>query len=118
MRKILCWLILSLLFSSVALAGIFVYEPKDKIITFDNVIKLAGTGKNLEILKINDQKIKFSPEGDYSCGLVLRPGKNYVETRALDKNKEHFVEEVRVLGLKSYPDIEALYDGVKHWARN
>lgn len=117
MRKILFFLTLSLLFSSIAFAGIFIYEPQDKLTSFDDVIILGGTSKYLEILKINNEPIKINPDGSFKCGLVLRDGKNYVEVRALDKFKQHFVEKIRVLGLKTYPDLETLYEGKKHWAR-
>lgn len=117
MRRNFILLLLTLLFASSAIAGIFIYEPKDKLITFNEIVMLKGVGKNLDILKINDQQIGFSSNGNFNCGLVLLRGKNLVEVRALDKSGEHFIKEIRVLKLKSYPDIEALYDGKKHWAR-
>ncbi|MEA3493588.1 MAG: S-layer homology domain-containing protein [Candidatus Margulisiibacteriota bacterium] len=117
MRRNFTLLLLILLFASTVVAGIFIYEPKDKLITFNEVEMLKGVGKNLDILKINDQKIGFSANGNFSCGLILSRGKNLVEIRALDKNGEHFTKEVRILSLKNYPDIETLYDGKKHWAR-
>ncbi|MFC1568133.1 S-layer homology domain-containing protein [Candidatus Margulisiibacteriota bacterium] len=118
MRKLLVLLLLSLLFAAEALAGIHIYEPTDKLITFDSVIMLRGLGRDLDILKINDQRFKFNPDGSFACGLVLKRGKNYVEVRALDKNKGHFVKKLRILSLQIYPDIETLYEGKKHWARS
>ncbi|MEE8637847.1 MAG: S-layer homology domain-containing protein [Candidatus Margulisiibacteriota bacterium] len=118
MRKILVSLLLLLFFTSLVKAGIFISEPKDKLITFNEVVMLRGASKELDILKVNGQKIKFEPDGSFSCGLVLKPGKNYVEVRALDKDKNHFVKKIRILRLKTYPDMEILYDGKKHWARN
>lgn len=79
---------------------------------------LRGVGRDLDILKVNGRRIRFNPDGSFSCGLVLRSGKNYVEIRALDKSKEHFVNEIRILRLKTYPDMEILYEDKKHWARN
>jgi hypothetical protein len=111
-------LIIVLLFISEALAGINISEPQDKAVTFEEVLMLDGRGKNLEILKINDQKLKFKRDGSFACGLVLKRGKNLIEVRALDRGKEHHINKIRILRLKTYPDIEYLYDGKKHWARN
>jgi hypothetical protein len=118
MRKLLVLLLLCLLFASEVLAGIYLYEPKDKLTTFKNVIMLRGVGKALDILKINDQRFKFNSDGSFSCGLVLKRGKNYVEIRALDEHKQHFVKKLRILSLQTFPDIETLFEGKKHWARS
>jgi hypothetical protein len=118
MRKVLVLLFLFLLFASVVRAGIHVYAPEDKQVTFQDMLMLRGVGRDLEILKINDQRFKFNPDGSFACGLVLRRGKNYVEIRALDKKKDHFVKKLRLLRLQTFPDIELLYEGRKHWARN
>jgi hypothetical protein len=118
MKKILALLFLFLLFASGALAGIYIYEPQDKLVTFKNMVMLRGVGKDLEILKINGQTFKFKPDGSFSCGLVLKRGKNYVEIRAFDREKQHFIRALRILSLQTFPDIEVLYEGKKHWARN
>jgi hypothetical protein len=118
MKKSLFFLIILLFFSaSKACAGIYLYWPQDKYVTYESVVMLRGVGRDLQILKVNEREITFSPNGSFSCGLVLSPGKNYVEVRALDKNKNHFVNKIRILYLKTYPDIEELYNGTKHWAR-
>lgn len=116
-RTLVC-LILFLSMVSVAQAGIQVVDPQDKLTTFDEVVMLRGVGKDLEILKVNDQILKMQKDGPFSCGLVLGKGKNLVEVRALDKEKMHYVKRLRILRLKIFSDIEALYDGKRHWARN
>lgn len=118
MRKLFIFIALLMFFAPGARAGIFIYEPKDKLITFDEVLMLRGVGRNLDILKVNGKRIKFNPNGSFSCGLVLKNGKNYVEVRALDIFKEHFIKKIRILKLKTYPDMQILYEGKKHWARN
>lgn len=117
MKRALVFVFLLLFVATAVHAGIFVSQPKDKLVSFEKVIMLKGASRNLKILKVNGQKIKIEPNGTFSCGLVLKHGKNYIEVRALDKDGNHFVKKIRVLGLKTYPDIESLYDGVKHWAR-
>jgi hypothetical protein len=116
-RNCFLFLFCFLLVASQALAGIVLNEPKDKLITFDEVVWLRGRGRDLEILKVNDQELKFNSDGSFACGLVLRPGKNFIEVRALDQSKEHFTKTLRILRLKAFPDIDALYEGKKHWAR-
>ena len=105
-------------FASQASAGIFVYQPTDKAVIFDEVYMLKGTSKDLTILKVNEIPIKYGDDGAFTCGLVLKPGKNFVEVRALDKNRERFSKQIRLLRLKTYPDIERLYNSKRHWARN
>jgi len=118
MRKILALIVLLLFFSSGSNAEIFISEPEDKLISFSEVVMLRGMGEELAILKINEREIKFSQDGSFSCGLVLKPGKNYVEVRGQDRNKNHFIKKIRILGLETYPDMEKLYEGKRHWARN
>jgi hypothetical protein len=118
MKKGLVTLFLLLLFAPTVFAGIYITDPQDKLVTFKPIINLRGVGKNLEILKVNGQEIGVKSDGSFSCGLVLHPGKNFIQVRALDKYKDHFVKDIRVLYLKTFPDIEALYEGQRHWARN
>lgn len=114
MRKILVFLLLLLLFSSAAKAGIHIYEPPDQLVTFDEIVMLRGVGKNFDTLKVNGQQLKLNPDGSFSCGLVLTPGKNYVEIQG----DNEFVKKIRILRLKTYRDMESLYNGKKHWARS
>ncbi len=118
MRKILFFLIGIVFSASLVHAGLFVSEPPDKLITFNEVVMLRGVARDVEVLKINDKTISVGADDAFSCGLVLGIGKNYVEVRALDKYKEHFVKGIRILRLKTYPDMEELYEGKRHWARN
>ena len=117
MKNVLIFLLLLLFLAPEAKAGISIFEPEDKLITFNEVIMLRGRGRKLDVLKVNEEEIKFNLDGSFSCGLVLKGGKNYVEVRAQDEDKNHFIKKIRILRLKTYPDMESLYDGKKHWAR-
>jgi len=79
---------------------------------------LTGRGRDLKFVRVNDQAIKINPDGSFVCGLVLRRGKNLVEITAGDIHGQYFAKELRLVGLKTFPDIETLYDGKKHWARS
>ncbi|MGB9613333.1 MAG: S-layer homology domain-containing protein [Candidatus Margulisiibacteriota bacterium] len=89
-----------------------VYEPEDKSRTFAEILWLRGKVEGTGSLFVNNQFLKTTPDGSFSCGLVLNPGKNLVELR-----REKQKQEIRILRLVSYPDIEELYDQKKHWAR-
>ena len=110
MRK-LGWILPLLFFSSVSLAVVF--EPQDKLETFSEIVMLRGRSEGPGSLEVNDQLLKLSPDSSFSCGLVLKPGKNLVEIRRGGER-----QRIRILRLVTYPDIETLYDDKKHWARS
>lgn len=105
-------LIFFTLASSVS-AGININSPKDQLVTLEKIITLKGKGDDLETLWVNDQRLKFDTQGIFSCGLILNYGKNYVEIQADRETKN-----LKILRLKTYPDVELETKGKKHWARN
>jgi hypothetical protein len=109
MRKLL-WVLPWFILASLAAAVVF--EPQDKSRTYTEVIMLRGRTEAAGTLEVNLRPIKIDPDRTFSCGLVLRPGKNLVEVRRGEQR-----QLIRVLRLVTYPDIEELYDGKKHWAR-
>ena len=113
MRKIPFFLLLLLLCASTARSEIFIQEPRDQLTTFGATVTLRGRVKDLEALRVNERALGLKPGGGFTCGLILKRGKNYIEVRA-----DGSVKELRILSLKTFPDIEALYEGKKHWARN
>jgi hypothetical protein len=110
MRKFLWPLFLFLLASS-ALAVIF--EPQDKNKYFSEIIYLRGQIEGAGELAVNDQPLKINPDRTFFCGLVLKSGKNLVEVK---RNEQQ--QRIRLLRLVSFPDIEQLYEGKKHWAES
>lgn len=86
--------------------------------TFKDIEILQGTGRNISSLKVNGQEIDLDAKGAFTCGLVLRRGKNLVEIQVLERNGQRTIKKLRILALKTFPDIETLYEGQKHWARN
>lgn len=91
------------------MAAVVIVQPKDKTVTFQEVLMLSGSGEAHQTLKVNGQKIKADPAGNVACGLVLALGKNL--TAAGEQN-------LRLLRLKTFPDMEALFNGKKHWAHD
>jgi len=107
-------LILALLVgASVVNADLRLTEPRDQLYTFTETTMLQGTVTPPGELTINGIIFPAKTDGTFSCGLVLRPGKNFVE---VSRGQE--IETRRVLKAVSYPDIEQFYDGKRHWARS
>jgi len=66
MRKAIVLLSIFLLFAARVGAELYIYEPPDKLITFDEVIMSRGKGENLDILKVNAEALKFNRDGSFS----------------------------------------------------
>jgi hypothetical protein len=105
---ILAWLA----FVSAAYADLRLTAPPDRLYTFTETTMLQGSISPPGPLTINGQTFTVRADGSFSCGLVLQPGKNFVE---VDSGREKAAR--RVLKEVTYPDIEQLYDGKRHWAR-
>ena len=118
MKRLAAIFLLLFFISSVASAGIFIYEPTDDLTVFDEVVTLRGVVRYLETLSVNNVPLEFAANGSFSCGLALYPGKNLVKLVAKGTDREEEVKEIRVLKLKTFPDMEELYEGEKHWARD
>lgn len=111
MRKLLWFLFLTVI-ASAAAAEIQIFNPPDKLLTFDEIVMLRGRVGPSSGLKINGTYFSAKADGSFGCGLILRAGKNLVEIRRQEEGKL-----LRVLRLLTYPDIELSYEGKKHWAR-
>jgi len=118
MKKRLLYGLFFLLLITAARAEIYLSEPKDKTQTFEEYIMLKGRGERLANLRINRQKIKINADGTFGCGLVLHPGKNFVEVWTQDQSGKSFTQKLHLLRKVTFPDIEALYENKRHWARN
>lgn len=103
------WPMLTL--AATAWAELSLANPKDKLITFDEIVRLQ-VKTNAPAIKVNEIKFRPDGEGNFTCGLVLHRGKNFVSVS--DGGDE---KNIRILRLITYPDIEEEYNGKKHWAR-
>lgn len=117
MRKLL-WrptivgFLLLMVIASAAAAEIQIFNPPDKSLTFDEIITLQGKVVPPGEVYVNEIRFPQRTDGAFSCGLILRGGKNLIEIRRQEEKKT-----LRVLRLLTYPDIELSYEGKKHWAR-
>ena len=110
MRKLL-WLPVLLLMTSVAMAVVF--EPQDRSKTLSEIVPLRGQVEGGGSLEVNGQPLSLKNGRFFECGLVLKPGKNLVEVQRGEAK-----QKIRILRLVSFPDIDAFYQGKKHWAQS
>jgi hypothetical protein len=106
------WILPLILLAGAAAAEIQIFNPPDKLRTFDEVVMLQG--KVVPPAEIRIGTVRFQPQtdGTFTCGLVLKPGKNLVVVaRGTEEAK------LRVLRMVTFPDIETTEDNSPHWAR-
>ncbi len=115
---LICFFLLCCLSSSGNASFLNIEQPKDKTLTNQDLITLSGSGDNLNSVTVNDIPVEINADGAFSCGLLLGPGKNYVEVKAWDNSGKFQEKTLRVLRLVSFPDAEITYDERKHWARH
>jgi len=96
--------------------SISIIEPQDETITYNERLNVKGNAAFVNEITINGLKIGVKSDGAFSAGLRLHPGKNLVEIKAFKDGKE-ILKRIRILREITFPDIESLYRGKKHWAR-
>jgi hypothetical protein len=106
------WLLPLILLAGAAAAEIQIFNPPDKLLTFDEIVMLQGRIAPPADLRIGNTRLQPQPDGSFVCGLVLRPGKNLV---AISGGGEE--TRLRVLRLVTFPDIEMTDENRPHWAR-
>jgi hypothetical protein len=106
------WLLPLILLAGAAAAEIQIFNPPDKLRTFDEIVMLDGKIAPPAELKIEDVRFPPQTDGSFACGLVLKPGKNLI---VVGRGAEE--KELRVLRLVTFPDIEITDENRNHWAR-
>jgi hypothetical protein len=105
------WVLPLILLAGAAAAEIQIFNPPDKLRTFDEVVMLQGKAAPPAELKIDNLRFLPQPDGSFSCGLILKPGKNLI---VVSQGTEE--ARLRVLRLLTFPDIEMAEDNKPHWA--
>ncbi|KAF0133094.1 MAG: hypothetical protein FD145_1446 [Candidatus Saganbacteria bacterium] len=72
---------------------------------------LSGIKPNAKYLTVNKIPIEYDSDGRFLCGLVLHPGKNFVEIEVWDEADKYENKTLRILYLVFYPDLDG------HWAK-
>ena len=117
--KLLIFLLIFMLFSQAAYAALFkISEPRDQLITYQEVLFLKGRGSDLAALAVNGIRIDLAPDGSFTCGLILKKGKNLAYIMGWDQSGQVQTGKIRILRLVSFPDAERKFDSYRHWARH
>jgi len=98
-----------LLFSSVVLAAAFeISSPKDRLVTRDNMVMLQGRAAGFKEVKVNGNLIDVSSQGNFSAGIFLSPGKNFVEVAAITRSGGTQILTRRILRMINFPDLASI----------
>ncbi len=87
------------------LPEITIYAPPDKTIVYRDLIVLKGTVANANKLYVNNVAVPLNKESFY-YQYKLKPGKNLVVIKALNKEGKFKRVERKVLRLKNFVDIK------------
>ncbi|MFH1429220.1 MAG: S-layer homology domain-containing protein [Candidatus Margulisiibacteriota bacterium] len=83
-----------------------VLTPRPKLVTYEPVIKVAGTVKDTKLVAINGKEIYADSEGRFSASVGLRPGRQPIIVHAINlKDEKLTVIRRDVLRLLTFPDI-------------
>ena len=118
MRNALFLLLFIFIFTAVVQAETKIIQPPDKTVTLKEVLQLKGFADKVKAIKINNLAIELSASGVFSCGLIVKPGKNFVVVKSEQDNPAENLSAIRLLRLNSFPDMQELYNGKPHWAKN
>lgn len=119
MRNFLLSALLVLFLCSAGNASLLtISQPKDKIIASQEVIMLTGSGPGLRSITVNNAPIEMDAAGNFSCGLILAPGKNFVEVVGWNSTGQAEKKTLRILRTLSFEDADETYDNHRHWARH
>jgi len=106
------WILPLILLAGAAAAEIQIFNPPDKLRTFDQIVMMQGKASPAAELKIEGVRFQPQPDGTFACGLVLRPGKNLVVAAQGEE-----AARLHLLRLVTFPDSERTEANKPHWAR-
>jgi len=99
------------------LAKLEVASPKDKTKTWSTRVAIDGTALGANEVDINGTKADLEKGGGFSAVALLKPGKNVIMVSATYEGEEKLTNKIRVLRNVTCDDIEKLYKGKQHWAK-
>jgi hypothetical protein len=95
-----------------------IFEPQDKLITFDQSVKVKGRIDDTDIkqLQINGNRVEFTKKNLFEYDSPLNIGKNKIEINSYEEKgkigKPVDYKKIRVLRIVTFPDVL-----VGHFAR-
>ena len=87
---------------------ILINLPNDKLITFESNVSVVGKvlDPSIQRLSVNGVPVRFGLRGDFKVDVALKEGKNAIVVKGRDSGgKLVGVDKVRILRLKTFPDV-------------
>ena len=109
--------IIILSFIAIAIAKFEIISPQDKGKTLSTRVTIDGTAAGAQAVDINGTKVKLEKGSRFYAVALLRPGKNVVLVTAKYPGDEKLAKKIRVLKIVTCDDIEKLFKGRQHWAK-
>jgi hypothetical protein len=113
-------LALLMVFISLSAAAIVIFDitsPIDKTETLSTRADIVGTVAGARDVDINGTTVDLDRDGKFNAIALLRPGKNFILVIAKYAGERRLTKKIRVLRIISCDDIEELFKGKAHWAK-
>ena len=102
---------------SAAIPKLLLTSPKDKVSTWSTRVAIIGAAPGAKGVDLNGTKVGLGGGGKFNAVALLRPGKNVVLAKAMYPKNVQLTKKIRVLRIVTCDDIEKLFKGKKHWAK-
>jgi hypothetical protein len=76
--------------------SIDIWTPTAEAKTNEAMIVIKGQAKNIASISLNERPISVDPDGIFQERLLLSPGFNTIEVKAMDRFKQETLESIRV----------------------
>ncbi|MFH1710379.1 MAG: S-layer homology domain-containing protein [bacterium] len=113
-------LLISMIFVSFCAAApskLNVTSPVDKARIWSARASIDGTAPGAKKVYINGTKVELEKAGRIHAIALLKPGKNVVKVTAIYPGARTLSKKIRVLRMVTCNDIEKLFNGKQHWAK-
>jgi hypothetical protein len=101
--------VLGVFCSSIVWAATFeISSPKDRLVTREKMVMLRGQASGFKGVKVNGSFIDVNSRGDFSAGIFLSPGKNFIAVEAVPRTGKTKKLDRRILRLISFADIQEI----------
>jgi hypothetical protein len=111
-RIVVCWLLLAGTVLAAPNAGLLIYSPDDKSVTYDETITVQGRASLESGLALTVQKwpVQLQADGTFSQEVPLDVGKNTLKIERADKSgRTSVLETRRILRLATFSDLARDY---------
>jgi Glucodextranase, domain B/S-layer homology domain len=112
----LAFFLIFLSLNAAAVPKLFIASPTDKMQTLSTRAAIIGAAPGAKEVDLNGTKVDLSG-GKFNAVALLKPGKNVVLVKAVFPGGAKLTKKIRVLRIVACDDIEKLFKGKQHWAK-